>query len=62
MDIPRVSDKVMHIPGVREIIKQVGIKTANREKSSMDIPSEIFTPRVFPHGHSEEDDKMLFNH
>jgi hypothetical protein len=29
--MPRVSDKVMHIPGVIETMKNVGMKSARRE-------------------------------
>ena len=36
MDIPRVRDKVMHIPGVKDIKKHVGINTASREMLIMD--------------------------
>ncbi len=33
MDIPRVIDKVMHIPGVAETKKNVGTKTVRTEES-----------------------------
>jgi hypothetical protein len=43
MVMPMVIDSVMHIPGVAETKKNVGIKTANKESSIMTTSSGLLS-------------------